>query len=589
MPAPSLATHFQQFFLAPIEKSRDVRVVFWFWLSLLVALIYSLVALQEPLSSPYVIHDDVRSHVFWMHRFFDSSLFPNDLITDYFQSVAPAGYVGLYRSMAALGIDPFVFNKILPLPLVLITVGYCFGLVMSLFPVPAAGFLASAFFTETIWSVNDVSSGTPRAFLYPLLMAFLYYAASRSLVPSLICIALQGLFYPQCLFISGGILLLRLIRWQEGRFALSRDRSDYIFCGIGLGLVFLMLLPYALKISDYGPVATLPNAHSLPTLQHTSRKDFFHPNLWNYWVCNERSALLPMEWCLEPFPPHGWLTIALVPMLWLPSRFPLSRHVSNRAVILLQTVGASIGMFVLAHALLFRLHLPNRYTKHSFRIVIMIAGAIAFTIALDALFRWVTRRWSRSMSLAAGGGMMLWIAVLLAYPWLIGGFINPDYVKAEPAALFTFFSEQPKDIVIASLSEEGNNIPAISKRAVLISSETANPYHMGYYEQIWQRQQDVMLAHYSPALRDVKSVVETYGIDFFLLDPEVFTPQYVGDDEWRRETQPFATQAVERLEKGEASALEKLTPRCTVLEVDGMRVIDSTCILESSSDSETKT
>lgn len=577
-----LAAHFQQFFLTPVAKSRDTRVVFWFGFSLLVALVYSLAALQEPLSNAYVIHDDVRSHVFWMHRFFDPSLFPNDLITDYFQSVAPTGYVTLYRSMASLGIDPLIFNKILPLPLVLITVGYCFGLVMSLFPVPAAGFLASALFTETIWSVNDVSSGTPRAFLYPLLMAFLYYLARRSLIPSLVCIILQGLFYPQCLFISGGILLLRLIRWHEGQFSLSRDRSDYIFCGLGLGLVFFMLLPYALKISDYGPVATLPDARSLPTLQHTSRKDFFHPNLWNYWVCNERSALLPMEWCLEPFPPHGWLAIALVPMLWLSSRFPLGNYLSSRAAVLVQTIGASVGMFILAHALLFRLHLPNRYTKHSFRIVLIVAGAIAFTIALDALFRWVINRWRSRTSLAAGGGIMIWLALLLAYPWLIGGFINPDYVKAEPTAIFTFFSEQPKDIVVASLSEEGNNIPAISKRTVLISSETANPYHMGYYEEIWQRQQDVMLAHYSPALRDVKAVIETYGIDFFLLDSDVFTPQYVGDDEWRRETQPFANQAVERLEKGEPSALEQFTSQCTVLEVEGMRILETDCLLEAS-------
>lgn len=575
----SLATHFHQFFLAPATKFRDVRVLFWLSLSLGMALLYSLVALQEPLSSPYVIHDDVRSHVFWMHRFFDSSLFPKDLITDYFQSVAPAGYVALYRGMAAFGVDPLVFNKILPLPLVLVTVGYCFGLVMTVFPVPAAGFLASAFFTETIWSVNDVSSGTPRAFLYPLMMAFLYYLVKRSLILCLICILLQGLFYPQCLFISGGILVLRLLRWRQGKFRLSVDRTDYVFCGAGLGLVFLMLLPYALKISDYGPVVTLPDARSLPTLQHTSRKDFFHPNLWNYWVCNERSAIFPMEWCLEPFPPHGWLAIALGPMLGLASRFPLSKHLSSQAAVLLQTVGASVGMFVLAHFLLFRLHLPNRYTKHSFRIVIIVAGAIALTIALDALFQWGIRRLNRPL-ITAATGMMIWLGVLISYPWLIGGFINPDYITARPAGVFDFFAQQPKDIVVASLSEQGNNVPAISKRNVLISSETANPYHMGYYEQIWQRQMDVMLAHYSPALRDVKSVIETYGIDFFLLDPDVFTPAYVGDDEWRRETQPFATQAVERLEKGEASALERLVPSCTVLEVDGMRILEATCILE---------
>lgn len=570
------------FFTAPVSTPRDVRLIFWFSLSLVVALVYGLVALREPFSSPYVIHDDVRSHVFWMRRFLDPTLFPNDLVADYFQSVAPDGYTLLYKGAAALGIDPVVFNKALPLPLVLISVAYCFGFCLSIFPVPAAGFLATVFFDETIWSVNDVSSGTPRAFLYPLLLAFLYYTARRSLIPCLITIALQGLFYPQCLFISGGILVLRLVRWKQGRLRLSGERADYIFCGAGLGLVFLMLLPYALKISDYGPVATLPDARSLPTLQHTSRKDFFHPNLWNFWVCNERSAIFPMEWCLEPFPPHGWLAIALLPMLFFQNQFPLTRVVNQNVALLWQTLGASVAMFFLAHGLLFRLHLPNRYTKHSFRLVVIVAGAIAFIVLLDALLRWTSARFQNRPwfpLLAVGGAIALWTGAIVSYPLLIGEFINPDYVTARPAAVFEFFAQQPKDIVVASVSSQADNIPSISERSVLLSSETANPYHLGYYQQIWERQNDVMLAQYSPALRDTQAVIRKYGIDFFLIDPDAFVPDYIGEDEWRRETQPFSTQAMERLAKGQSTALQRLMPDCTVLDREGMVVVDAQCVL----------
>ena len=81
----------------PVYKRQDIRLFVWFGLSITIALIYSFMGLQEAFSSSYVIHDDVRSHVFWMYRFVDPDLFPNDLITDYFQSVAPYGYTTLYR------------------------------------------------------------------------------------------------------------------------------------------------------------------------------------------------------------------------------------------------------------------------------------------------------------------------------------------------------------------------------------------------------------------------------------------------------------------------------------------------------------
>lgn len=46
-----------------------------------------------------------------MRRFLDSELFPQDLIADYFQSVAPWGYKAFYRVITSLDIDPiFLVN-----------------------------------------------------------------------------------------------------------------------------------------------------------------------------------------------------------------------------------------------------------------------------------------------------------------------------------------------------------------------------------------------------------------------------------------------------------------------------------------------
>ncbi len=481
-----LVSHLHWFLRAATTKTHSSRVIFWFSLSLAFAAIYSYLGLREVFSSEYIIHDDVRSHVFWMRRFLDPDLFPQDLISNYFQSVAPRGYRTLYHLVASLGLDPLFFNKILPLFLSLISTAYCFGVVMAIFPVPSAGFVATLFLNQTFWMMPELPSGTPRAFFYPFFLAFVYYLLRRSLFPCLVAIALQGLFYPQCLFISAGVLLLRLFRLENWRLRFSPEKSDYIFCVAGLGVTVLMLLPYALTTSEYDPVVTATEARSMPIFQSTGRKAYFYDDPVKFWFCALRSGVLPK--CMFP-PPQVWAAVLLPFLLRYPRHFPLSKKVSSEVIILSQILVASLGMFFLAHALLFKLHLPSRYTKHSVPILIAIAGGIATILFLDAVLRIYQqpRRSSRVKQFLTLGLFTLVAGLIFLYPNSLKKFPRVDYRTANEPALYKFFAEQPKNSLIASLSQETNNIPTFSQRPVLISPETAAPYHLGYYRRIKQR------------------------------------------------------------------------------------------------------
>jgi hypothetical protein len=64
---------------------------FWFWFSLFVVAVYGYFGLQFAFRGNYAIDSDARQHVFWMQRFLDPELFPNDWIADYHEFVAPAG------------------------------------------------------------------------------------------------------------------------------------------------------------------------------------------------------------------------------------------------------------------------------------------------------------------------------------------------------------------------------------------------------------------------------------------------------------------------------------------------------------------
>ena len=167
--------------VSPLTAKLDYRFGLWFFLSLLIAVYMAWEPLQNSLSHDYVVQDDARQHVFWMQRFIDSELFPHDLLADYFQSVAPPGYTWLYQGFAGLGVEPILLHKLLPLPLMLLSTAYGFGICWQLLRVPFAGFLTALLLNISLWMRDDVVSATPVAFAYPLLLAFVYYWLKRSL------------------------------------------------------------------------------------------------------------------------------------------------------------------------------------------------------------------------------------------------------------------------------------------------------------------------------------------------------------------------------------------------------------------------
>src|SRR5262245_60545906 len=120
----------------PVTRATDPRTLFWLGLSFVFAAYFAGEGLRQAFSSQYVVQDDARQHVFWMERFVEGGLYPRDLSADYFRTVAPYGYTGLYRLAALLGIDPLLLNKLLPALLGLVTTAYCFALCLQILRVP---------------------------------------------------------------------------------------------------------------------------------------------------------------------------------------------------------------------------------------------------------------------------------------------------------------------------------------------------------------------------------------------------------------------------------------------------------------------
>jgi hypothetical protein len=571
-----LVTRPHKFFTASTAKTPKFHLKFWFGLSLVFALFYSFLELQQAFSHAYVVQDDVRVYVSWMQQFLDLDLLPNDLLSSYFKSVTPFGFTTFYRLFAFVGIEPLLFSKLLPVCLKLLTTCYCFSLSLQIFPFPAAGFITTLLLNQNLSLRDDLVSATPRSFIYLLLIAFLYYLVRRALLPCLGAIALMGLFYPPFLLILAGILILNLWRWEGKLPSLSQNRLDYVFGVTGVGLALILMLPYALSSSEFGPIITGVEARALPAFSETGRIPFFDDNPFWFWLFGQHSGLIPNV-ILHPLSLVGLL---LPILLRYPNRFPLGKQVASNISLLPRIALASVIMFFAAHVLLYKLFAPARYTRYTLRFVIILAAGIALVMILDAIFRWAKQQSqfsTRRQFLALGFTVSLG-TLLILFPHIIKDFPTTNYIVGKAPTVYKFFQQQPKDILIASLSKEADNLPTFSQRSILVGWEYAVPYHVGYDRQIRQRATDLIHAQYSEDLAEVQSFIQKYKVDFFLLDRSAFTPKYIRSNRWFRQWQSIAKDILAMLNRGTTPALVGTIERCSVLQTEELIVLQAECL-----------
>ncbi|HEY9597076.1 MAG TPA: hypothetical protein V6D33_05350, partial [Cyanophyceae cyanobacterium] len=354
----------------------------------------------------------------------------------------------------------------------------------------------------------------------------------------------------------------------------------------GLGVILLVLLFYAFSSSEFGPVITAAEAKTLPEFSAKGRSSFFNDDTWRFWFNASRSGI---RFTSALMPPLVYAGLLLPILLRFSLSFPLAKKVNSKIIVLPQLILASFAVFFAAHALIFKLHLPSRYTQHTLRIVMVLAASLALTLILDAIFQWAENRQIRyknflssvkAPQLGALASSVLLVTTLILYPASLKSFPWTGYIIGQEPKLYEFFQKQPKDSLIASLSEEVNNLPTFSQRSILVGSEYAIPYHVGYYHPFRQRTLELIQAQYSPNLADAQNLIQKYGIDFLMFDRTAFTPEYIDKNGWLEQFE-LAEKALAKLHQGINPALSKVSQSCTVFETDNLVVLQADCIAKT--------
>jgi hypothetical protein len=541
---------------------------FWFAVSMLYALTCASLALRQAFSHGYVLADDVRQHVFWMFRFLDPKLFPNDPIADYFQSIAPPGFAALYRFFATLGIDPLFVSKLVPFGLGLLTAGFLFGAALRILRSPAIAALAAILLCQCLWLSSDLCSATPRAFFYPLFAAFIYYHAGHSRLAVLIVVFLEGIFFPPGALISLSVIALDLVQINKVWPRFIRDYRTYVFCALAVVVVLFALIPYLRGAEKFGPMLTYAQARQMSEFAPGGRVPFFYSDLWNYWMHGAGGLHIQSR-------PSSLFVAFLWPIFaFFPRAFPLLRRA--RGQVLLRIGGAALILFAISHALLFRLYLPSRYTQHTGRVLLALAAAVAIMALVDFLLRWSESRGASQLACLFGSGLaalvLLWTVCL---PLFLSHFPRANYITGNAPNLYRFFAAQAPTIRIASIADEANNLPAFCRRSIIFGVETAVPFHPGYYLPLRQRGLAIASAQYSPDLSVVQRCIREQHIDFWLLDRGAFTPEHLRYNRVLRQL---------RLKIPDSSSasspfLQHPPPRCVVFADPHFVVVDARAVL----------
>jgi hypothetical protein len=411
--------------------------------------------------------------------------------------------------------------------------------------------------------LDDLVSGTPRAFFYVFFLGFIYYLLRQRLLLCLLFITLQGLFYPHIVLISVGILAINLI---------ANNKKRYFYL-IGLIFAIVVLAFYKLQTSDFNQVIDLATAKKLPEFYSGGRNAFFFDNPWYFWLSAPRSGWFPREWQYVLLCSFGLFFPLLVRY---PQKFPLVKKLNSKVEIIGQILLASLGLFLLSHLLLFTLHLPARYSQHTWRIVIALVDGITVTI----LLHWLTNKITRySRPLVPLITTLVIIALLYpsyavqSYSYRLG------YVTGEAVELYQFLQQQPKDVLIATLSIEGDFIPSFAQRSVVVAEEYSIPYHLDYYQLIRQRTQDLIKAQYTSNQKQLNQFIKKYGVDLWLLDKNAFTTKYLQKNSWLRQFQPETQQAIAFLKSTQQPLVARKTQQCRIFQTAKLELLDTQCLI----------
>jgi len=529
----------------------------------LLSLIFALNSQISAFKNKYIINDDVRQHIFWMHKFHDPTLFKNDPMTSYARKIQPWGFNLLYYTLSHIIKDPLIISKILPIILFILSSIYIFKLVKYISN-NYAGALASLMFMVSPTFLTKMVGGNARAFGYPLIIIFLYSLIKKRFIISNIIILLQSLFYPTTCLLGIMTYLISSIRYENKKFHLERSSSrwtpfiiTFLVCATLLGTKSLSLK----NDQEIGSLVSKKQIIDDPAFRKAGRYPVYptEPLLDSVMINIRRGVLIPeIAKDFIPLKTRAILNlISLFSILYL--LIQTSRRKLQPPLEIFQLFLAALILFKMADFLYFKLFIPSRFTQYSIPILSLIITAM---VASDLV--------SLIPNPKIRNGMK--IIVLIA---IISNFnVNKDTGLQDMSQykdLCNFLKTLEQDSLIAAPPFIADNIPTFAQRKVFFNFETSIPFFDKHWDIVKKRTYNFFNAYYAKDPQEIYRFCEENEIDYLVADYEHFTEEYLKSKEFYFE--PFDSY-IGKITKNEKDfALAKVPQRFKIYDEDNLFVI----------------
>lgn len=432
--------------------------------------------------SPYVCNDDARQQLYWMASFHDQTLFQNDIVVDYARHYVSPGVKALYW-LLTFGWPPILAGKLTACALMALGAYWCFRIGERLSGL-AAGVSAAVLFATLTPIADRIVGGNPRAFMYPLLAAWLCCLVQQEHVKTAVVAVISALTYPMAFMLCVPAWLLDAVRFEGGRPVLDRARSRWMATLAGVLLGGAVLGAKYLSPDDrFGPIADRARVMSDPAFREGGRFSEVlgdgGEGFLTDWV---RAAGTPFglrgrwdgeSWVAGNPKWSGWFVGGLL-ALWVALAaarlVPMPRQFVYLAL-------ASMVMYGVAWLVVFRLFVPARYVQFSFSLLAMLGMAMIFSAMSEHIAAPAARRVAGVVAMAIAAGISFGLSYVRP--------AVPHINQAHNAAIWqTIERVVPPDAVIAGPPTYLDSVGAFSKRKTYMPDELAHPAYTTYYDNV---------------------------------------------------------------------------------------------------------
>ncbi len=486
------------------------------------------------LRSYEVYRSDIRQAPHWA-AYHSTSFTADDMLLEY------ARYNESPLQNAIYYVGTYVVDMV-DLTKVLAILSYGFGALLFFLVGRAlygtrAGVLAALFFTFLPDQFEFSAGFFSKFWMTPVILLGVYVLETKKW-PLIIALMLFGsLAYPVSVVMLGAFVAMYMI------FVAVEDRKSALpiltYLSVGSALALAVLLSKYLSPPDFiGSLLPGAQIHQMPEMIRGGFNTSPYVPIPSVWS---------QVWRLlgHPFVLGSAALYAVV------LRKKLHWDTTWTALLV-----AGVLCYAAADDFFMRLYIPNRYTRHSVAVVLILWNARN----LDALLGRVPRRWLR---------YALLIAVLGT-----GGYMHRDtFEQGEDTTdrrryrqLNEFIRGLPDGALIAGPPRYMDDVPIQGRHSVLVNFKLSHPWWDEYYPEVKERTIATFEALYATDTTAINRLYHEYGVSHFVVGQSYFGEQAIARG--RIYVNPY-NQVINRLTATEADFILERPPAASLVYDEG--------------------